>query len=208
MAATDFKDYYQILGVSKSAGTDDIKRAFRKLARKYHPDVNPGDQVAEAKFKEAAEAYEVLADDQKRKVYDQYGHAGIQGGMGGATAGHDFSRMNVEDIFSMFSDIFGGGGMGGGKGGGMGDGMDGGMGGGMGGGIGGCIGGGRGGGFGGIGGVIGGVGGGMRGIGVCMGVGRIATTKAAALDVDRMSGDCAACVVVFALSFVKISYIS
>ncbi|NER08042.1 MAG: DnaJ domain-containing protein [Okeania sp. SIO3C4] len=112
---TTTRDYYEVLSVEKTADADDIKRAYRRLAMKYHPDRNPGDAEAEAKFKEAAEAYEVLADDQKRKIYDQYGHAGLKGGAGGATAGHDFSRMNVEDIFSMFSDIFGGsGGFGGG----------------------------------------------------------------------------------------------
>ena len=95
------RDYYEVLGVEKGADADDIKRAYRRLAMKYHPDRNPGDAEAEAKFKEAAEAYEVLADDQKRQVYDQYGHQGLKGGMGGATAGHDFSRMNGEDIFSM-----------------------------------------------------------------------------------------------------------
>jgi molecular chaperone DnaJ len=104
------RDYYEILGVEKSADADDIKRSYRRLAMKYHPDRNPGDTEAETRFKEAAEAYEVLSDQQKRQVYDQYGHAGLKGGMGGATAGHDFSRMNVEDIFSMFGDIFGGGG--------------------------------------------------------------------------------------------------
>ncbi len=107
---TTTRDYYEILSLEKSASDDDIKRAYRRLAMKYHPDRNPGDTEAETRFKEAAEAYEVLSDAQKRKVYDQYGHAGLKGGMGGATAGHDFSRMNVDDIFSMFSDIFGGGG--------------------------------------------------------------------------------------------------
>jgi curved DNA-binding protein len=73
MAATDFKDYYSVLGVSKSASAEDIKRAFRKLARKYHPDVNPGNSAAEAKFKEVSEAYEVLSDTEKRQKYDQFG---------------------------------------------------------------------------------------------------------------------------------------
>ena len=112
---TTTRDYYEILGLEKSADADDIKRAYRRLAMKYHPDRNPDNAEAEPKFKEAAEAYEVLSDDQKRQIYDQYGHAGLKGGTGGATAGHDFSRMNVEDIFSMFGDIFGGG-MGGGRG--------------------------------------------------------------------------------------------
>ena len=100
MATT--RDYYEILSVEKTASGDDIKRAYRKLAMKYHPDRNPGDKEAEAKFKEAAEAYEVLSDDAKRKRYDQYGHAGLRG-----QAGHDFSHMDVGDIFSMFEDIFG-----------------------------------------------------------------------------------------------------
>jgi molecular chaperone DnaJ len=107
------RDYYEILGIAKSADAEEIKRAYRRLAMKHHPDRNPGDPEAETKFKEAAEAYEVLADEQKRKIYDQYGHAGLKGAPGGG-ATHDFSRMNVEDIFSMFNDIFGGGGTGGG----------------------------------------------------------------------------------------------
>jgi len=104
------RDYYEVLGVNKNASTDEIKRAYRRMAMKYHPDKNPGDKDAEAKFKECAEAYEVLADAQKRQQYDQFGHEGLRGsGM------HDFSRMNVDDIFSMFgfddffSGIFGGG---------------------------------------------------------------------------------------------------
>ena len=98
------RDYYQVLGVEKNASPDDIKRAYRRLAIKYHPDKNPGDKEAEAKFKECAEAYEVLSDPDKRRQYDQFGHEGLRGsGM------HDFSRMNVEDIFSMFGfeDFFG-----------------------------------------------------------------------------------------------------
>ncbi len=108
------RDYYEVLGIEKSASADDIKRAYRRLAIKYHPDKNPGDKEAENKFKECAEAYEVLSDTDKRKQYDQYGHEGLRGaGM------HDFSRMNVEDIFSMFGfedffgSVFGGGGRGG-----------------------------------------------------------------------------------------------
>jgi molecular chaperone DnaJ len=104
------RDYYEILGVEKTADAEDIKRAYRRMAMKYHPDRNPGDAEAEAKFKESAEAYEVLSDADKRKVYDQYGHEGLRGG---GAAGHDFSRMDVTDIFSMFNDIFGGGGGGG-----------------------------------------------------------------------------------------------
>jgi len=106
MAATDFKDYYSTLGVSKSASADDIKRAFRKLARKYHPDVNPGDSSAEAKFKEISEAYEVLSDAEKRKKYDQFGRywqqAGAAGGYGGSAAdfgGFDFSNYGSFDEF-------------------------------------------------------------------------------------------------------------
>ena len=103
------RDYYEVLDVSKSASSEEIKKAYRKRALKYHPDKNPGDKEAEAKFKECAEAYEVLSDPENRQRYDQFGHAGLRG------AGvHDFSRMNVEDIFSMFgfddffSGIFGG----------------------------------------------------------------------------------------------------
>lgn len=99
------RDYYEILGLERNASADDIKRAYRRLAMKYHPDRNPGDTEAEARFKECAEAYEVLADAERRKRYDRHGHAGLRG-----TPGHDFSSMNVDDIFSMFNDIFGGGG--------------------------------------------------------------------------------------------------
>jgi len=98
------RDYYEVLGINKGASADDIKRAYRRMAMKYHPDKNPGDKEAEGKFKECAEAYEVLSDTQKRKRYDQFGHSGLDGaGM------HDFSRMNVEDIFSVFGfdDFFG-----------------------------------------------------------------------------------------------------
>ena len=104
----DKRDYYEVLGVDKTAGADDIKRAYRRLAIKYHPDKNPGNKDAEAKFKECAEAYEVLSDTEKRSRYDQFGHAGLQG-----SGVHDFSRMNVEDIFGalnledLFGDLFG-----------------------------------------------------------------------------------------------------
>lgn len=110
------RDYYEVLGIERSADAEEVKRAYRRLAMKYHPDRNPGDTDAEAKFKEAAAAYEVLADEQKRKIYDQYGHEGLRGSGGPAT--HDFSRMDPNDIFSMFADIFGGamGGGGGGRG--------------------------------------------------------------------------------------------
>ena len=101
------RDYYDILGVSKSASADEIKKAYRKLAIKYHPDKNPDDKDAEEKFKEAAEAYEVLSNAEKRQRYDQFGHAGAQGGFGGGYGG---GGMNMEDIFSQFGDIFGGGG--------------------------------------------------------------------------------------------------
>ncbi len=100
------RDYYEVLGVSKSASKEEIKKAYRKKAIQYHPDKNPDDKVAEEKFKEAAEAYEVLSDDQKRQRYDQYGHAGV----GSSAAGGGFSGggMSMDDIFSHFGDIFGG----------------------------------------------------------------------------------------------------
>lgn len=96
------RDYYDILGVSRSASADEIKKAYRKLAIKYHPDKNPGDKEAEEMFKEAAEAYEVLSNPEKKQRYDQFGHAGASGGYGGG-------NMNMDDIFSQFGDIFGGG---------------------------------------------------------------------------------------------------
>ena len=98
------RDYYEVLGVNKSASKDELKKAYRKLAMKYHPDKNPGDKEAEEKFKEAAEAYEVLSNDQKRAQYDRFGHAGM-GGAGGFGGGS--GNMNMEDIFSQFGDIFG-----------------------------------------------------------------------------------------------------
>ncbi len=98
------RDYYEILGIGRDASADAIKAAYRKLALKYHPDRNPNNKEAEEKFKEAAEAYEVLSDAQKRKMYDQFGHAGAQGGMGGGFHGHD---MSMDDIFENFGDIFG-----------------------------------------------------------------------------------------------------
>lgn len=99
------QNYYDTLGVSKTATIDEIKKAYRKLAMKYHPDRNPGNKEAEEAFKQAAEAYEVLSDDAKRKAYDQYGHSGYQNmNQGGA-------HMNMDDIFQHFGDIFGGGGI-------------------------------------------------------------------------------------------------
>ena len=106
------RDYYDVLGISKNADNKDIKKAYRKIAIKYHPDKNPGDTQAEDKFKEAAEAYEVLSNNEKRQQYDQFGHAGMRGSAGGFGGG-----MNMDDIFSQFGDIFGGGfgGFGGGR---------------------------------------------------------------------------------------------
>ncbi len=101
------RDYYDILGVAKGASVEEIKKAYRKLAIKYHPDKNPDDKSAEEKFKEAAEAYEVLSSPEKRQRYDQFGHAGVGGAAGGGFGG---GGMNMEDIFSQFGDIFGGGG--------------------------------------------------------------------------------------------------
>ncbi len=98
------RDYYEILDVSKSASKEDIKKAYRKQALKYHPDKNPGDKNAEDKFKEAAEAYEVLSNDDKRARYDSFGHAGLGGAAGGGFSG---GGMTIEDIFSSFGDIFG-----------------------------------------------------------------------------------------------------
>lgn len=99
-------DYYEVLGVSKTASDAEIKSAYKKMAIKYHPDRNPGDKEAEAKFKEAAEAYDVLRDPQKRQSYDQFGHDGMKGGAG--FGGFGGGSMNMDDIFSMFGDIFGG----------------------------------------------------------------------------------------------------
>ena len=102
------RDFYEILGVSKSASKEEIKKAYRKLAIKYHPDKNPDDNQAEENFKEAAEAYEILSDENKRARYDQFGHQGMGGGGFGGGGG-----MNMDDIFSQFGDIFGGSGGGG-----------------------------------------------------------------------------------------------
>ena len=103
----DKRDYYEVLGVGKTATADEIKSAYRKLAMKYHPDRNPGDKVAEEKFKEAAEAYDVLHDPEKRQRYDQFGFAGMNGGQGGF-GGFGAGGMSMDDIFSMFGDVFGG----------------------------------------------------------------------------------------------------
>ncbi len=99
------KDYYELLEVTKSASADELKKAYRKLAIKYHPDKNPGDKEAEEKFKEIAEAYSVLSDPDKKARYDQYGHAGVGGAAGGGFGGQ--GGFNMEDIFSNFGDIFG-----------------------------------------------------------------------------------------------------
>ena len=115
------RDYYEILEVTKTATVEEIKKAYRKKAIQYHPDKNPGDKEAEEKFKEAAEAYDVLSNPEKRSRYDQFGHAGVSGaaGNGGPFGGFGGEGMSMDDIFSMFGDIFGGrgGGFGGGFGG-------------------------------------------------------------------------------------------
>lgn len=98
------RDYYEVLGISKSASGDEIKKAYRKVAMQYHPDRNPGDKAAEEKFKEAAEAYEVLSDTNKKAQYDRFGHAGLGGNRGG---GFNGGGMNMDDIFSQFGDVFG-----------------------------------------------------------------------------------------------------
>ena len=103
------RDYYEVLGVDKNADDAAIKKAYRVLAKKYHPDMNPGDKEAEQKFKEASEAYAVLSDPEKRRQYDQYGHAAFDGGAGGA-GGFDFNGADFGEIFGdIFGDIFGGG---------------------------------------------------------------------------------------------------
>lgn len=104
------RDYYEVLGVAKDASEDDIKKAYRKLAKKYHPDMNPGDKEAEAKFKEASEAYAILSDAEKRGQYDQFGHAAFDGTGGFGAGGFDFNSADFGDIFGdIFGDFFGGG---------------------------------------------------------------------------------------------------
>lgn len=103
------RDYYEVLGIDKNADDAAIKKAYRQLAKKYHPDMNPGDAEAEKKFKEASEAYAVLSDPEKKRQYDQFGHAAFEGGMGGGAGGFDFSGMDMGDIFGdIFGDFFGG----------------------------------------------------------------------------------------------------
>ena len=110
----DKRDYYEVLGVDKNADEATLKKAYRQLAKKYHPDVNPGDKEAEAKFKEATEAYSILSDPDKRRQYDQFGHAAFENGGGGGAGGFggfDFSGSDMGDIFGdIFGDLFGGGG--------------------------------------------------------------------------------------------------
>ena len=105
------RDYYEVLGVAKNANADEIKKAYRKAAIQFHPDKNPGDKEAEEKFKEAAEAYDVLSNPDKRARYDQFGHAGMSGAAGGGAGGFGGfggGGFSMEDIFSQFGDIFGG----------------------------------------------------------------------------------------------------
>lgn len=110
LGMADKRDYYEVLGVSKSASEDEIKKAYRQLAKKYHPDMNPGDKEAEAKFKEASEAYAILSDPEKKRQYDQFGHAAFEQG-GGGGGGFDYSNMgDMGDIFGdIFGDLFGSG---------------------------------------------------------------------------------------------------
>ena len=106
------RDYYEVLGVDRNADDATIKKAYRQLAKKYHPDMNPGDAEAEKKFKEASEAYAVLSDADKRRQYDQFGHAAFEQGGGGAGGfgGFDFNSADMGDIFGdIFGDLFGGG---------------------------------------------------------------------------------------------------
>ena len=111
------RDYYEVLGLTKEAGDDEIKKAYRKLAKKYHPDMNPGDKEAEEHFKEVNEAYAVLSDPEKKAKYDQFGHAAFDPTMGGAGGGGGFCGFGGFDFGDIFSSFFGGGGGGGGGGG-------------------------------------------------------------------------------------------
>lgn len=114
------RDYYEVLGITKSATADEIKKAYRKAAIQFHPDKNPGDKDAEDKFKEAAEAYDVLSNQDKKARYDQFGHDGMSGGFGGGAGGYSGGGFSMDDIFDRFGDMFGGhfGGFGGGSAGG------------------------------------------------------------------------------------------
>ena len=105
---SDKRDYYEVLGVAKTASADEIKSAYRKLAMKYHPDRNPGDESAKAKFQEASEAYEVLSNEEKRQRYDQYGHQGVNFGPGGFDFGRDFSHFQDVDLSDILNSVFGG----------------------------------------------------------------------------------------------------
>src|ERR1017187_3371737 len=109
------RDYYEILGIPRGASEEEIKKAYRKSAIKFHPDKNPGDKKAEDSFKEAAEAYEVLSNPEKRQRYNQFGHAANASSASGSGGGHYGGGMNMDDIFSQFGDIFGGGFSGGGS---------------------------------------------------------------------------------------------